>query len=98
MAFERILEDGRCAEFGLDLQEPVVLGDALAAAGGAGLDLPAAERKKKSELVEPLDKLFADAAAGRIEDKALAKKLNAWLPANLREPAVATDADQEKAA
>jgi hypothetical protein len=56
----------------------------------------AAERKKKSELVESLDKLFADAAEGRMEDKSLAEKLNAWLPANLREPAEATKAAQEK--
>jgi len=58
----------------------------------------AAERKKKSELVESLDKLFADAAEGRMEDRSLADKLNAWLPSNLREPAEATDAAQEKAA
>ncbi len=45
----------------------------------------AAETKKKSELVTELAKLFADAAEGAMEDKALAEKLNAWLPANLQE-------------
>jgi ParB family chromosome partitioning protein len=44
---------------------------------------PAPERKK-SELVASLDKLFADAADGRLEDKELAEKLNRWLPSNLR--------------
>jgi hypothetical protein len=44
---------------------------------------PAPERKK-SELVEQLAKLFADAAEGKVEDKALAAKVNTWLPANLR--------------
>lgn len=44
---------------------------------------PAHERKK-SELVESLAKLFADAAEGKLEDKQLAEKLNRWLPSNLR--------------
>jgi hypothetical protein len=44
---------------------------------------PAPERKK-SELVAQLAKLFADAADGKLEDKALADNCNAWLPANLR--------------
>ena len=44
---------------------------------------PAPERKK-SELVELLDKLFDDAANGKLEDKQLAERLNAWLPSNLR--------------
>jgi len=44
---------------------------------------PPADRKK-SVLVEQLTRLFADAAAGNIADKALADKVNAWLPANLR--------------
>ena len=39
---ERRLELRRLAELGLDFEQAVVLGDALAAAGGAGLDLPAA--------------------------------------------------------
>ena len=45
-----------------------------------------AESKKKSELVADLAKLFTDAAEGRLEDAALAAKLNAWLPDNLRPP------------
>lgn len=45
--------------------------------------VPSPERKK-SELVTQLAKLFADAADGRLEDKELAAKVNAWLPANLR--------------
>jgi len=44
---------------------------------------PAPERKK-SELVEHLSKLFASAADGTLEDKALAVKVKGWLPANLR--------------
>ena len=47
---------------------------------------PAAERKRKSEIVGELATLFADAAEGRVEDATLAAKLNAWLPANLRDP------------
>lgn len=44
---------------------------------------PAPERKK-SELVEVLAKLFADAAEGKLEDKQLAQKVNQWLPSSLR--------------
>jgi ParB/RepB/Spo0J family partition protein len=44
---------------------------------------PAPERKK-SELVEVLAKLFADAADGNLADKELAERVNRWLPANLR--------------
>jgi hypothetical protein len=40
--------------------------------------------RTKSELVKQLAQLFADAAEGRLEDKSLAAKVNAWLPANLR--------------
>lgn len=40
--------------------------------------------RKKSELVTELDKLFADAAEGRLEDKKLAERVNRWLPVNLR--------------
>ena len=45
---------------------------------------PAPERKK-SELVAMLDKLFTDAAEGKLEDKQLADRVNDWLPSNLRE-------------
>ena len=56
---------------------------------------PAAERKKKSEVVDELATLFADAAEGRVEDAGLAARLNAWLPANLRdaEPGMAVAAN-----
>lgn len=43
-----------------------------------------APEKKKSELVEVLAKIFADAADGKLEDKELANRVNEWLPANLR--------------
>jgi len=46
---------------------------------------PAKETGKKSELVDALAKLFSDAADGKLEDKQLAERANAWLPANLRE-------------
>jgi ParB family transcriptional regulator, chromosome partitioning protein len=45
---------------------------------------PDTENHKKSELVEMLAALFTDAAEGRLEDKALAERVNTWLPANLR--------------
>jgi ParB family chromosome partitioning protein len=47
---------------------------------------PLAPDQKKSELVEALAKMFADAATGKLEDKTLADRLNQWLPSNLREP------------
>lgn len=47
------------------------------------VNAPSPERKK-SELVEVVAKLFADAAEGKLEDNQLAKRLNAWLPSNLR--------------
>ncbi|MGD0770580.1 MAG: ParB/RepB/Spo0J family partition protein [Tepidisphaeraceae bacterium] len=46
---------------------------------------PDNESRKKSELVEVLAKLFADAAEGKLEDKQLAERANQWLPSNLRE-------------
>lgn len=46
---------------------------------------PSAEKRKKSELVEALATLFAEAAEGKLEDKKLAERVNRWLPANLRE-------------
>jgi ParB family transcriptional regulator, chromosome partitioning protein len=46
---------------------------------------PAHETRKKTELVAVLEKLFTDAAEGQLEDKALAERVNAWLPSNLRE-------------
>jgi len=48
------------------------------------VNAPAPERKK-SELVESVAKLFADAADGKLEDKKLAERLNSWVPTNLRE-------------
>lgn len=46
-----------------------------------------APEKKKTELVEMLAKLFADANEGKLEDKQLAARVNSWLPSNLREVA-----------
>jgi len=45
---------------------------------------PATETRKKSELVDVLAKLFAAAAADKLDDKKLAERVNRWLPANLR--------------
>ena len=45
----------------------------------------APSERKKSELVTQLAKLFDDAVHGKLEDKALASKVNDWLPANLRD-------------
>lgn len=45
---------------------------------------PAPERKK-SELVKELATLFTDAAEGKFDDKQLAKRVNEWLPSNMRE-------------
>jgi hypothetical protein len=47
--------------------------------------------RKKSELVDSLDKLFTHAAEGKLEDKRLADKLNTWLPVNLRPAATSSD-------
>ncbi|MDP2325794.1 MAG: hypothetical protein Q8N51_17445 [Gammaproteobacteria bacterium] len=58
----------------------------------------AAKQAKKSELVAALDKLFADAAAGTLEDKELAGRVNQWLPENLREAPTAEQADRAEAA
>lgn len=44
-----------------------------------------AEQRKKADLVAELAKLFEDAAEGRLSDAALARRVNAWLPANLRD-------------
>jgi ParB family chromosome partitioning protein len=44
---------------------------------------PAPERKK-TELVAQLAKLFADGAAGKLQEEELAGIVNTWLPANLR--------------
>jgi len=51
---------------------------------GPVFDRKTAEGRKKSELVEMLDRLFADAAEGRVDDPRLAERVNAWLPSNLR--------------
>ncbi len=45
---------------------------------------PDQERRKKSELVEALSKLFTDAAEGKLEDKKLSERVNRWLPSNMR--------------
>jgi hypothetical protein len=59
------------------------------------MHVPAPERKK-SELVEVLNKLFADAAEGKLEDKQLADRVNQWLPTNLREMEEETVADSSR--
>jgi len=46
---------------------------------------PASESRKKSDLVDGLVKLFSDAANGTLDDKEVAKRLNQWLPVNLRD-------------
>jgi ParB family chromosome partitioning protein len=48
------------------------------------METPGAERKK-TELVELLANLFADAADGKLEDKQLEKLVNEWLPSNMRD-------------
>lgn len=45
---------------------------------------PARESRKKTELVDALATFFSDAANGKLEDKQLAERANAWLPINLR--------------
>jgi hypothetical protein len=45
---------------------------------------PMNDGPKKSELVQTLAKLFADAAEGKLEDKQLVERVNQWVPANLR--------------
>jgi len=45
--------------------------------------------RKKSESVEALAKLFADAAEDKLEDKKLAERVNRWVPSNLRETTAA---------
>lgn len=44
----------------------------------------AAERLKKSELVESLATLFADACDGKLDNTKLAEKVNAWIPSCVR--------------
>jgi ParB/RepB/Spo0J family partition protein len=63
----------------------------------------AAERRKKTELVDELAALFTHAAEGKLADPALAERVNQWLPSNLRpkrmEPEEAPDeGDRQEAA
>jgi hypothetical protein len=44
----------------------------------------AAERMKKSELVESVSTLFAKAKAGEFDDAELCKRINEWLPSCVR--------------
>ena len=44
---------------------------------------PREERRKKTELVDAVAALFADAADGRLADATLVGRVNAWLPSNL---------------
>jgi ParB family chromosome partitioning protein len=57
----------------------------------------ATEIMKKSDIVIALAKLFTDAAEGRLEDRALADRVNAWLPSNLRETPQAEETDRAEA-
>jgi ParB family transcriptional regulator, chromosome partitioning protein len=41
--------------------------------------------RKKSELVETLATLFAEAADGKLADKELEERVNRWLPSNMKE-------------
>lgn len=52
----------------------------------------AAKQAKKPELVSNLATLFADAAAGTLEDSELATRVNAWVPSNLRAPSEVAEA------
>ena len=62
----------------------------------------AAERRKKTELVDELAALFTHAAEGKLADTALADRVNQWLPSNLRpkrmEEAESKDDDRQEAA
>jgi hypothetical protein len=49
----------------------------------------AAERRKKSELVEELASLFKEAEAGRMTDADLSARVNAWTPACLTDTTAA---------
>jgi ParB family transcriptional regulator, chromosome partitioning protein len=71
------------------LQLSNLIGALQGAAYGAS-----AEKKKKSELVEQVTTLFADAVAGRVSDPDAASRVNQWLPAellNLRKESIAAD-------
>ncbi len=59
----------------------------------------AAERRKKSELVEELASLFKEADAGRMTDADLSARVNAWTPACLtdRDDAMEPEADDDAA-
>jgi hypothetical protein len=68
----------------LDGYRKIQLADLMSELRGKKMYDPAQETRKKSELVDALAKLFADAAEGKLEDKHLAERANVWLPANLR--------------
>lgn len=55
---------------------------------------PAPDRKK-SDLVTQLAVLFEQARDGKLDDKALAAKVNAWLPSNLR-PSADNNSERSK--
>jgi hypothetical protein len=63
--------------------QKIQLGHLIAELKGT-VNAPPPERKK-SELVAQLSALFADATEGKLEDKALAKRVNQWLPSNMRD-------------
>jgi hypothetical protein len=49
--------------------------------------------KKKSELIDQVDRLFADAAAGTLTDGAIAARVNQWLPEEIRAALAPADAE-----
>ena len=55
----------------------------------------AAERRKKSELVEELASLFKEADAGRMTDADLSARVNAWTPACLTDSDETTEAEPD---
>ncbi|MBC7785064.1 MAG: hypothetical protein H7144_14600 [Burkholderiales bacterium] len=54
------------------------------------------EIRKKSELVDMLATLFLDAAAGKLEDKQLAERVNGWLPGVLNDARAANAPDRDR--
>ncbi|HEY4311619.1 MAG TPA: ParB/RepB/Spo0J family partition protein [Pirellulales bacterium] len=72
----------------LSSYQKVQLADLIGELRGGVMHRPSDDRKK-TELVLSLEKLFADAAEGKLEDAKLAETVNRWLPSNLRPEAKA---------
>jgi hypothetical protein len=58
---------------------------------------PTHETRKKSELVQSLAVLFADASDGRLDNKQLAERVNNWTPSNICETPAGVEAESETA-